>query len=417
MVDDIRNPNDPENKNEKLKDIPIPDIEEEEKVDNTDESTSLDDAGDNNDLNSEKEDKNDTMKKGAMKHKITELGMRLWPTTKKQKIIGGIIVVLLLIFGTWGVLALKNHFNKRPPQEPQAMVEEKSTEPSRLTGIEIPKDLNKRHVTSIMIENSPDARPQSGLRDAGLIYEAVAEGGITRFNALFLESQPDYIGPVRSVRPYYVELVRPFNPVFVHAGGSGAGLAKVKSEKIQDLDHGANAEAFQRISSRYAPHNLYTSMKALDKAADKRHYKASDFTSFARKPELAVTNPTVTNINFSLSGFLYNVKYKYDAKNNSYLRFEGGDPHMDLKSRKQLSPKVVIALEMKYSQSGIYSVYKTNGQGKMWVFQNGSVQKGTWKKKNAKSQFQFIDAKGETLRLIPGQTWITLVTGGAVSYK
>ncbi len=415
MVDIVPPKEDGQTKNKKdaLKDIPLPDIPEDKPEES--EASGLDSSEpDKTDVGT---GSNNNMNIKSIKHKITELGMKLWPTTKKQKIIGAVIATVLLILGAWGAYALKNYFNRRQPQPPQAIVEEKSTEPSRLTGVEIPKDLNKRHVTSIMIENSPDARPQSGLRDAGIVFEAVAEGGITRFNALFLESQPDYIGPVRSVRPYYVDLFRPFNPVFVHAGGSGAGLAKVAKEHVQDLDHGANAEAFQRIASRYAPHNLYTSMKALDKAAKKRNYKATDFKSYQRKPELAVKTASVNKINFRMSSYLYDVMYKYDLKNNRYLRFEGGEPHMDLRSKKQLAPKVVIALEMRYSQNGIYSVYKTSGKGKMWVFQNGTVQKGTWVKKDSKSQFQFLDSKGESLRLIPGQTWITLVTAGDVSYK
>lgn len=411
MVDDIRLTPEPENKNDQNIEPPKP----------TAEGPNVS-AVDNlmmNDVGSISAGQNNkTPEKKRLHHKISELGMRIWPSTKKQKIIGSVAVVIVLIAGIAGVNALRNYFNKNDIQQsPATKQEPKTTEPSRLTGVEIPIETNKRPVTSIQIENSPDARPQSGLRDAGIVFEAIAEGGITRFNALFLEAQPDYIGPVRSIRPYYIDLFMPFDASIVHAGGSGEGLAKIQRVKAKDIDHGANADAFQRVSNRYAPHNLYTSMGALDKVNKTRGYTKSEFTSFARKKDSPAEKITARKINFSLSGFLYDPQFNYDSKTNSYLRSQAGKPHTDYKSKKPITPKVVIALEMRYSQNGIYSVYQTSGSGKMFVFQDGKVQKGTWKKKGTKDQFKFLDAEGKEIRLNAGQTWITLVTSGSVSYK
>ena len=409
MVDDIRPDGGSENKN-------LPKFDSPEIPDDGPEI-----AGSNNilsnDLGSVAVGSGKKPEKKRLHHHITEFGMRLWPTTKKQRIIGAIIVAVLLVLGGIGAYALKKYLDQRNADDSTLSLKYTGMEPSRLTGVEIPKELNQRHVTSIMIENSPDARPQSGLIDAGVVFEAIAEGGITRFNALFLEPQPDYIGPVRSVRPYYVDLFMPFNPAIAHAGGSAEGLAKLAAIGAQDLDHGANPDAFQRVSNRYAPHNLYTSMKALDKAAKARGYKATDFTSYPRKQEQPAEKPKVTTINFALSGFLYDAQFKYKKSSNSYLRNMAGAPHKDLKSGKQLEPKVVIALEMKYSQNGIYSVYGTRGKGKMFVFQDGRVQKGIWKKNKARDQFEFLKTDGTPLKLNPGQTWITLVKAGDVSFK
>lgn len=361
--------------------------------------------------------------KGRIKrtaHKFMSKGLELWPSTKKQKIIGGMIVAVLLVVGVGGIYALRNL--SKSPNPPSAALQkvEKDTEPSKLTGIEISKKLNKRPVTAIMIENSPDARPQSGLKDAGVVFEAVAEGGITRFNALFLESRPSYIGPVRSVRPYYIDLFLPFNAAIAHAGGSGAGLAKVARLHVQDLDYLKYPSAYRRISSRFAPHNLYTSMNALDTLRKSKGFtKQGDFTSWPRKKEEPHKKPKATKIDFTMSGYLYDAHYDYSKKTNRYKRSEGGEPHLDAKSHKQLAPKVVIALVMQYSLDGEYSVYKTHGSGKMFVFQDGQVQIGTWKKaKDSKSQFKFLDKSGQPLELDPGQTWVTLVANrGAVQYK
>lgn len=355
--------------------------------------------------------KNDKKPAKSWKDKFLQRGLVIWPHTEKQKKIGIAIIAVLLVFGSVTTYAL-NKILKRPFEVSSSTIvfEPKTTSPSRLTGVEIPNKLNKRHVTSIMIENSPNARPQSSLYNAGIVFEAIAEGGITRFNALFLETRPDYIGPIRSVRSYYVDLMLPFDPSFVHAGGSAQGLAKVRRLKVKDIDHGANADAFQRISSRYAPHNLYSSMDALDRVSKRRGYKKSTFTSWPRLTrEMPADKVTAGKINFSISGPLYDVQYNYVKDSNSYKRIMAGQPHMDEKAKKQIKPKVVIALIMKYHQNGIYSVYKTTGSGDMFIFQNGTVIKGKWKKSGAKSQFKFTDKQGQTIRLNPGQTWVTLL--------
>lgn len=354
-------------------------------------------------------------------HKFWSKGMDLWPSTKKQKVIGGLVIAVLIIGGAGGVYALNKLLGKTP-DPPSAVVskveEEKDTEPSRLTGVEIPKELNKRAVTSIMIENSPDARPQSGLRDAGVVFEAVAEGGITRFNALFMESQPNYIGPVRSVRPYYIDLFLPFDAAIAHAGGSADGLSKLKRLHAKDLDYLNYPSAYRRVSGRFAPHNLYTSMSALDDLSKSKGFKSSTFTSWLRKAEEKGKTPKAAKIDFTLSGPLYNVHYDYDAKSNSYKRSEGGKSHKDEKSGKQLAPKVVIALVMPYSLDGKYSVYKTKGPGTLFVFQDGQVYKGKWKKGDSNSQFQFFDGSGNKLALNPGQAWVTLLaSSSAVKYS
>lgn len=345
-------------------------------------------------------------------HKFFSKGMELWPSTKQQKVAGSLIVAILLIGSVGGVYALKNLFNK--PAEvanaPIVVLEPtKEIVTSNLTGVEVNPEKNKRPVTSIQIENSPDARPQSGLREAGIIFEAIAEGGITRFNALYQEAEPKNIGPVRSIRPYYIDLFLPFDASVVHAGGSAAGLAKIKRLKVKDIDHGANADAFRRVSDRYAPHNLYTTMANLDKVSERRGYKTSKFTSWPRKEEPKTTSPKVSKIDFRISSYLYDVHYDYDKKTNTYKRVMGGKPHKDRETGKQLSPKVVIAMVMDYSQDGIYSVYKTSGKNKIYVFQDGNVTEGTWKKGNSKSQFKFSDKKGKVIELNPGQTWVTLV--------
>lgn len=343
------------------------------------------------------------------KHKFKELGLKLWPSTKKQKIIGGIIAVLVIILGIVAVFAIRNWLKDDVESynpEPQRIVT------SNLTGLEVKESINKRKVIAMMVENSPDARPQSSLSKAGVVFEAIAEGGITRFCALYLDNMPGYLGPVRSVRPYYVNWLAGFDAAVGHAGGSAEGLAQVARLKVSDLDY-TKVFAYQRVGSRIAPHNLYANLKKLQKGR-----KASDFKGFKRKPAVANTGKAkVRNIRFDISSGLYNSRFVYSKKTNDYKRFMAGQPHKDQATGKAIRPDVVIGLITNYSQSGIYSVYRTTGKGKILVFQDGKVQKGTWKKKSPKAPLRFYDQKGGSLLLNPGQTWITaLASKGEAKY-
>lgn len=304
-----------------------------------------------------------------------------------------------------------------PPKQPVAVKTAPQTEPepitSPLTGLEVSEADSKRPVTGVMIENSHFARPQSGLREAGVVFEGIAEAGITRFLALYQESKPKDIGPVRSVRPYFLQWSMGFDAPLAHVGGSPEALNNIKKWGARDLDQFFNAAYYHRISSRFAPHNMYTSMSNLDKAKKAHKWTTSKFTGFARKQEAPATKATTRLIDFTISSADFNVHYGYDKKNNAYLRSEGGARHIDAKTKKQLTPKVVIALIMPYGvkSDGYHSDYKTIGSGKMLVFQDGKVQKGMWKKTGNKSQFQFLDTSGAVLKLNPGQTWITALDG------
>lgn len=332
--------------------------------------------------------------------------------SRKQQLIATGLALFLVIAGITVAIILNNR--ESAPKQEQAKVEPppeppKTTEPSRLTGLEVPFEVNKRTVTGVMIENSPEARPQSGLRDAGVVYEAVAEGGITRFLALFQDSMPEYVGPVRSVRPYYLDFLGPYNAAIAHVGGSGQALNEIKAEGIKDLDQFANAGAYWRESSRYAPHNMYTNIAKLKELESQKGWTATEYQGLERgEADKAAATPTASIVNIRMSRALYNVSFEYDAVNNLYKRNLAGQPHLDAKSGAQITPKVVVVPVIPRSQNGIYSVYAINGSGKVYVFQNGTVTEGTWEKANRNSQFKFKTADGQTLKLIPGQTWLTI---------
>lgn len=301
---------------------------------------------------------------------------------------------------------------------------------SRLTGRELSdQTLANRPATCIMIENSPDARPQSGLSDAGIVIEALAEGGISRFMAIFQEAKPNFIGPVRSVRLTYVEVAKAYHCSIAHVGGSTNALNLIRNNSaFRDIDQFFNDAYYWRASHRYAPHNVYTSFEKLDQLNQSRGYKTSDFKGFARvKPDSAPEKPAklVKKITINMgSSDLYNPVYNYDAESNRYLRSHayGGAHYSVDKNGKQTrnAPDVVIAAAVKtVSRAGTpYVDYTTTGSGEVTIFQNGDAVKGKWHRANNDAEFSFTDSTGKEILLNRGQVWISLYPeNGKVKWK
>ncbi|HXE10093.1 MAG TPA: DUF3048 domain-containing protein [Verrucomicrobiae bacterium] len=339
-----------------------------------------------------------------------------WPPGKKEWITAAVVVLLV----TSGVGLALTHHTSHPlakAQPTKKAVKKASKQPSTvastLSGLPVDPSVNQRPVTGVMIENSTDARPQAGLSQASVVFEAIAEGGITRFLALYQDTAPDNIGPVRSVRPYYELWDLGFDAGLAHVGGSPEALADIKAWNVRDLDQFYNAGAYHRITSRAAPHNVYTSIAALNQLEAGKGYTSSKFTGFPRKTDAPSKAPNAKSIDLTLSGPLYNVHYDYVASSNSYARSEAGAPHIDANTNAQISPKVVVALVMPYSleADGYHSDYSTIGSGPAYFFQDGNVTTGQWAKSSGYSQFTFTDGSGKPVKLNPGQTWLTAVSG------
>lgn len=294
---------------------------------------------------------------------------------------------------------------------------------SPLTGTQVDPELAKRPVTGIIIENGLDARPQSGIADAGVIFEAIAEGGITRFLTLYQDARPTYIGPVRSLRPYYIDWAAGFEASIAHVGGSRDALAQIRSGG-RDLDQFFNASSYWREKSRPAPHDVYTNFDKLDELNQSKGYTNSTFTSWPRKDDQKLATPTVKTIDLAISSAAYNVHYDYDPAYNFYRRSEGGGAHLATSSASdktgvQLAPKVVIAMVMSYSivDSSGHSGYDVIGSSTVYIFQDGFVVQGTWSKTDRSSQIEFKDSTGAPIMLNAGQVWVTAVKDtGQVKY-
>lgn len=328
-------------------------------------------------------------------------------------IAAGLVVVATTYQKPTASTALSASIAARKPSPPPAPV----VYYSPLTGEKVATSAETTMpVTAIMLENSPAARPQSGLKDAGVVYEAIAEGGITRFLALYQQQKPQLIGPVRSVRMYYVDWLAPYNASVAHVGGSFYSLQEVRNGNYRDIDQFFYPGAYWRASDRYAPHNVYTSFSKLDALNAAKGYTGSTFTGFSRTDTKPAAAPATTvTINFGSPS--YNTTYSYDAASGTYLRFMAGVPHLD-REKGQIAPAIVIAMRVNMNrvlEDGYREQITTTGSGTATIFQNGTAQDVTWSKDSRQAQIKFTNQKGEDVPLGRGQTWIAAVPNGVGS--
>lgn len=292
---------------------------------------------------------------------------------------------------------------------------EKDKRVPSLNGTLVDAEIAQKRPIAVMIENHPDARPQSGLAQADIVYEALAEGGITRFMAVYHSQEAESIGPVRSARDYYADIANELGALYAHVGGSDEVLQKISNsyyKKLTDLNEFYNGTYFTRIKSRSAPHNTYASTeklrsyledKDLKTKADIRLRPFNDY--FGPEGQLADT----IAIDFSTPS--YKVGYTYNKTNNAYLRNHNGKAHTDAESGKTLEAKNIIIQYVKSAPIPGDEKFRidvdTKSGGKALVFRGGKVISGAWKVVNGSTQF--IDDNGNEIELYRGSTWIELV--------
>jgi len=201
-------------------------------------------------------------------------------------------------------------------------------------GVIIPQEDQVERLYAVMIENSAEAWPLSALSKARLVFEAPVEGAIPRFMAIFDDKQEiDSLGPVRSARPYYVNWAAGLDAMYVHVGGSPESLGLLRRIEIKSVNEFSFGMFFWRATSRFAPHNVYTSIYELGQAFGYKHYEISEI------PFFKYINPNLSNadkvqqtitIPFSSLSDRYAATWKYDYENGNYVRWQGGEQQFDM---------------------------------------------------------------------------------------
>lgn len=314
---------------------------------------------------------------------------------------------------------------------------------------------------AVMVENHLEARPQSGLSSADVVYEAVAEGGITRFMAVYycganFSLNDIQVGPVRSARTYYLDWLSEYDGLYAHVGGANTpgpanALGQIIDFKVKDLNQFSIGfptfwRDYQRLGRAVATeHTMYSSTKKLWEIGEKKGWGAEDedtgirwdksFVPWKFKDDQAGGGSSKVDVSFWDSQGDYKVEWNYDSSCNCYKRRNGGQDHTDLNNKKQISPKVVV---IRFQQelaandgyeNNVHRLYGNHGQkdlrfypkqypsGDALILQDGKVIKGKWTKANRLAREKFIDEQNKELELNRGQIWLqTIPIGSTVNY-
>ncbi len=290
--------------------------------------------------------------------------------------------------------------------------------PRRIDGVlDDPEDQN-HYLVAIMVENHTASRPQSGLDKANIVFEALAEGGITRFLALYTLTDPiQEIGPVRSARPYYIDWARGYNAMYVHIGGSPKALARLNSTNAFDLNQFFNSQYFYRDKTRdvASEHTLYTSAKLMQLALlDKQAPTPGDYQPWKYKSDAdGSSRPASQHITINFSTFSYKVDYEYDPVKNDYARLQAEQPHV-MRDGTTIRPKNVVVLTVKrrleepVDGKGRLEM-DTIGEGPARYFLDGKELIGTWSKRSPQDPLDLRLEDGSDVQLNAGQTWVEIV--------
>ena len=300
--------------------------------------------------------------------------------------------------------------------------------PAALTGRLVSPAVAKRHPIAVMLDDLRPARPQSGLASASVVWHAPAEGGIPRYMAIFQDTLPTDVGPVRSSRYYYIAWAAEWKATYVHAGGSPQAIATLRAkgngQLVYNIDEFRHGTSFYRLRTRFAPHNLYTFGKTLRKigrqagAKDKAYAPAWQFAPDAPLE----ARPYGGSI--AVSYYANKISYKYDRKTNTYLRTVTGEKKQtDAADGRRIAPKNVIVMRMSFGplNDGSHKnrlEAKVIGSGTAWISTNGKTIKGTWKKTALTKPTRFYDRDGKEVTLTIGQTFIQVMKqSDPVSFK
>jgi len=278
----------------------------------------------------------------------------------------------------------------------------------------LPGDLGTedRRLIGVKVDNHPNARPQSGLQEADAVYEVLVEAGLTRFIALFHQSDSKFVGPVRSARPTDSKLMRPLGGPLQISGGQDWILAIYRQDETPVIgDFGITT---YRMSHRNAPHNLYASTEAIRQFADDRGMPDEPPPPLFVFGEPTETGEEATEITLDWSD-APEVIWQWDGE--QYLRFNGEEPHEwidgDSNTGQIAFDTLVVMMGERYTAqpSGSGSsvpATRTVGTGDALVFHNGEVIEGTWSREEITDVFVLSDADGEPIVVPPGRLWVTL---------
>lgn len=269
---------------------------------------------------------------------------------------------------------------------------------------------------AVKIDNASPARPQTGLDEACIVYEHMAEGGITRFTAIY-QTENTEIGPVRSARLVDLNIVPQYQALFAHVGGAPPEMRLIKESGLPDVDQFFNAGAYRYNRQRAAPYNVYTSVSDIRRQGENLGYTRDvDLEGFIFSENPPEEGSPATDV---LLPFIASSKgeFRYDAQGRDYVRYTADRPHIDASTGQAVRAKNIIiqhvpVIETPYIEdvNGAHSVdHELIGEGEATVIRDGVAMEGKWVRPNLESWTHFYDQSGQPIPLAPGKVWISLV--------
>lgn len=332
------------------------------------------------------------------------------------------LIVLLLTIGAGGIYWVMNEEGAPengqeepavPDDEPKESEETEDPELAPFTGMAEGGPFAKRSVMAI-INNHPDARPQTGLNEADMVFEFIAEYNITRFVALYQSEFPTEIGPIRSARDYFVELAVAYDAFLVAHGYSPEAYTMLQSGVVDHINGiQYDGSLFQRSTDRIAPHNSYISyeniMRGLELTNASPDYRTKAPYTFNQSGGSGKISEQASMVEVMYGQNPdFTSAFVFDPTTERYKRSSGGVPTRDKETLEQTEVANVLVFEADHKTidgKGRQSINLESG-GKALLFQNGGVREIEW---ISKGGMLVPIANGQTVELVPGKTWIHII--------
>lgn len=330
-----------------------------------------------------------------------------------SRTLSAIVLVLALLSGA----VLFVHVENFAPDKPEN-VEEQNDVRTRLLSFPsgilsrlsmFPGMRSKPLPFAVMIENHEDARPyHTALQDALMVQEFLVEGFISRFVVMFDARRiPAEIGPVRSLRPYFLDGIAPWARMVFHAGGSPEALSRVQNGDdffAMNLLY-YDGDSSLRKKGPLAPHNLFLTKQNVQtflEEVPERFLQPAQWPPFAIGTAEGGEPAETVRVNFFNP--LHNIVFHYLPLAQKYKRTNGEDV-------SEARPANVLVLEVPIDSIGEYGrlFMTTVGSGKAQLFHSGNVWEGLWSRKDIYTPYTISDAEGNELPFAQGQVWILVL--------
>lgn len=325
-----------------------------------------------------------------------------------------VIAFVILISGCSGPKPPEDEEDEEELVEEIEEIEEPPGFICTLTGLKDTEEANvKQRPIAVMIDNEINARPQSGLDSAEIIYEIPVEGNITRYMGIYHHLPSEKIGPVRSARPYFIDKALEFGAIYVHCGGSPQALKDLSTLNVDAFNDLKGTPVFWRSTDRKMPHNLYTNTKYMREVSETKklenksapeYFKFSDDFSM---PDGAYQKKVLINY----SGY-YKVSYLYNEEEKVYYRFindtsmQDKETRNDIKATNIIIEKVGIKVIDNVGRLQLSNIGKNRG----YFLTGGRLIEIEWQKDSRGGKTVYRDLKGNEIELNKGITWIQVVS-------